>query len=48
MEATVLEAICHNRLGNTNIALDILHEGFILAAKFYNSRAKAITIKNQQ
>ncbi|MGE7694312.1 hypothetical protein ACQKNC_09335 [Lysinibacillus sp. NPDC094177] len=26
VEATVLEAFCHNRLGNTNIALDILHE----------------------
>ncbi len=38
VEATVLEAICHNRLGNTKIALDILHEGLVVAAKFYYVR----------
>ncbi|WP_313893186.1 LuxR C-terminal-related transcriptional regulator [Psychrobacillus sp.] len=38
LEATVLEVICHNRLGNTQIALDILHEALVLAEKFYYVR----------
>ncbi|KOS69080.1 hypothetical protein AEA09_11355 [Lysinibacillus contaminans] len=38
VEATVLEAICHNQLGNTHIALDVLHEALVLAEKFYYVR----------
>lgn len=38
IEATVLEAICQHRLGNTSIALDILHEVLQLAAKYYYVR----------
>lgn len=38
IEATVLEAICHHKLGNQAIALDILHEAFELAVKFYYVR----------
>ena len=38
IEATVLEAICHHKLGNQAIALDILHEALELAVKFYYVR----------
>ncbi|WP_155590675.1 LuxR C-terminal-related transcriptional regulator [Lysinibacillus cavernae] len=38
VEATVLEAICHQRLGNQEIALEILHEAFKLGVKFYYVR----------
>lgn len=38
VEATVLEAICQQRLGNADIALDILHEALVLAEKFYYVR----------
>ena len=38
VEATVLEAVCQLRIGNKDIALDILHEAFQLAAKFYYVR----------
>lgn len=38
VEATVLEAICQLRIDNTDIALEILHEVFQLAAKFYYVR----------
>ena len=38
VEATVLEAVCQLRIANTYMALDILHEAFQLAAKFYYVR----------
>lgn len=38
VEATVLEAVCQLHIGNKDIALDILHEAFQLAAKFYYVR----------
>lgn len=41
IEATVLEAICQHRLGNTAIALDILHKVLQLAAKYYYVRTLA-------
>ena len=41
VEATVLETICQQHLGNTQIALDILHEVFVLATKYYYVRTIA-------
>ena len=38
IEATVLEAICHNRLGNTDTALAILHEALEQGAPYYYIR----------
>ncbi|WP_432703255.1 LuxR C-terminal-related transcriptional regulator [Lysinibacillus sphaericus] len=41
IEATVLEVICQHRLGNTAVALDILHKVLQLAAKYYYVRTLA-------
>ncbi|CAM5207187.1 Helix-turn-helix transcriptional regulator OS=Lysinibacillus sphaericus OX=1421 GN=LS41612_15295 PE=4 SV=1 [Lysinibacillus sphaericus] len=41
IEATVLEVICQHRLGNTAIALDILHKVLQWAAKYYYVRTLA-------
>lgn len=38
IEATVLEALCHLRLGNTNLALDFLHEALAQGAPYYYFR----------
>lgn len=38
IEATVLEAICHYRLGNKKLALTTLHEALLPASKYYYVR----------
>ncbi|WP_025785409.1 LuxR C-terminal-related transcriptional regulator [Sporosarcina sp. D27] len=38
VEATVLEAICHNRLGNSETALEVLHEAIQYGAPYYYIR----------
>ncbi|MFJ7734768.1 LuxR C-terminal-related transcriptional regulator [Lysinibacillus sp. NPDC097287] len=38
MEASVLEVICHNRIGNTDVALNILHEALEQAAPYFYIR----------
>lgn len=38
MEASVLEAICHNRMGNTDVALAILHESLEQGAPYFYIR----------